>query len=80
MNKVSQGYLVSQQKFISDLLSEFHCSSVTPVVSPLDPHLKLSADVGTPLTDPSIYKKLIGKLKFLQHTRPDLSLTEQHLS
>lgn len=73
-------FLVNQHKFTLDLLSEYKCSVVTPVVSPLDPHVKISVESGDLLSDPSIYRKLVGKLNFLQHTRPDISFTIQHLS
>ncbi|XP_019255297.1 PREDICTED: uncharacterized protein LOC109233898 [Nicotiana attenuata] len=78
--KQSNGFLINQHKFLVDLLSEFHCSAVSPVVSPLDPHSKLSTDVGDLLSDPSGYRRLVGKLNFLQHTRPDISFTVQYLS
>ncbi|XP_059301839.1 uncharacterized mitochondrial protein AtMg00810-like [Lycium ferocissimum] len=78
--KQPTGILVSQHKFTSDLLAEFHCSTVTPVVSPLELYRKLSAESGDPCPDPSLYRKLVGKLNFLQHTRPDISFAVQHVS
>ncbi|KAM3344263.1 hypothetical protein P3S68_026355 [Capsicum galapagoense] len=74
------GYLVHQKKYIIDLLSEFHCSSASPVLTPLDPHVKLFVDYSALLLDPSVYRRLVGKLNFLLHTRPDISFAVQHLS
>ncbi|XP_060203095.1 uncharacterized mitochondrial protein AtMg00810-like [Lycium barbarum] len=76
----SGGYLMNQHKFTSDLLEEFHCSHFTPISSPLDSSLKLDSDVGDLIHDPSSYRRLIGKLNFLQHTRRDISFSIQHLS
>uniref|UniRef100_A0A1S4BPR5 Uncharacterized mitochondrial protein AtMg00810-like n=1 Tax=Nicotiana tabacum TaxID=4097 RepID=A0A1S4BPR5_TOBAC len=81
VTKCPQGYIISQQNFTHDLLAEFNCQNFSPVVTPLlDASVKLYVDMNAPLTDPSSYRRIIGKLNFLQHTRPDISFCVQHLS
>nr|XP_016457873.1 PREDICTED: uncharacterized mitochondrial protein AtMg00810-like [Nicotiana tabacum]XP_016457931.1 PREDICTED: uncharacterized mitochondrial protein AtMg00810-like [Nicotiana tabacum] len=75
-----QGYLMNQQKYTTDLLQEFNFHHFSPVTTPLDSYVKLTMDMGTPVSDPNIYRRLIGKLNFLQHTTPDISFFVQYLS
>ncbi|XP_015158538.1 uncharacterized mitochondrial protein AtMg00240-like [Solanum tuberosum] len=75
-----QGMIVSQRKYTFELLEEFDVSHISAVSSSLDPSINLSADSGTPLSDPTIFRHLIGKINYLTHTRPDLSFAVLTLS
>lgn len=66
------GYLMYQHKYTSYLLEEFHCFNFTPVASPLELSVKLFHAMGDPLPDPFIFRCLVEKLNFLQHTRLDI--------
>ncbi|XP_021721511.1 uncharacterized protein LOC110689087 [Chenopodium quinoa] len=75
-----QGIILTQRKFYKELISEsgFDVSKVAK--TPLPQKLKLLADQGDFCSNPTLYRKMVGKLNFLTHTRPDLSFAVQCLS
>src|SRR3954463_3783597 len=81
----SSGYLLSQQKYIADILARatHHDSSVSDSAScntPMELHLKLRHDDRSPLPHPTRYRELVGSLIYLAATRPDISQAVQVLS
>ncbi|MCI08154.1 copia protein, partial [Trifolium medium] len=71
---------LNQRKYTLELLEDTGFLGSKPATVPLDPHTKLSATDGVPFDDPSGYRRLIGRLLYLTHTRPDISFAVQHLS
>lgn len=67
------GCIISQRKFALELLQEFDYSHLPMVSSPLDPSFKLTVSSGPLLPDPTLYRRLVGKLNYLTHTKPVLS-------
>ncbi|GJU75734.1 retrovirus-related pol polyprotein from transposon TNT 1-94 [Tanacetum coccineum] len=53
---------ISQKKYTLDLLKDAGLSNAKSYKLPMDPHVKLKADSGTPLPDPEIYRRYIDIL------------------
>ncbi|XP_016463100.1 putative mitochondrial protein AtMg00240 [Nicotiana tabacum] len=53
---------------------------ITSFSSSLDPKVKLKAKEGTPLSDPTFYTQLVGKLNILTNTRLDIAYGVEHSS
>ncbi|GKA47934.1 uncharacterized mitochondrial protein-like protein [Tanacetum coccineum] len=62
-------------------LALYPCLSIhKPSIIPLDPLKNLNLTDGDTLPDPSLYRKLVGKLIYLTIARPNLSFAAQALS
>ncbi|XP_057426111.1 uncharacterized mitochondrial protein AtMg00810-like [Lotus japonicus] len=76
----TSGISLCQRKYCLDLLQEIGTLGSKPVSTPLDPALKLTLDQGKPCEDVMGYRRLVGRLLYLTHTRPDISFATQQLS
>jgi hypothetical protein len=74
------GITISQRKYCLDLLKDSGLLGSKPAVTPLDTSIKLHSNAGTPYHDVSRYRRLVGKLLYLNTTRPDISFATQQLS
>ncbi|KAK8933736.1 hypothetical protein KSP39_PZI015982 [Platanthera zijinensis] len=68
-----RGILVSQQKYISDILSVAALTDTRTVATPMELNLKLLPSDGEPLSDVTRYRRLVGMLVYLTMTRPDIA-------
>ena len=54
-----------------------------PMSTPMEPNKKFSRNKGIAAVDKGVYQRLVGKLIYLAHTRPDISysvgIASQHM-
>ncbi|KAK9062368.1 hypothetical protein SSX86_019554 [Deinandra increscens subsp. villosa] len=80
--KSDAGICLSQRKYCIELLAEYGLTGCKPVATPIELNYSLvkSCKNSQPLFNITGYQRLIGKLIYLSHTRPDISYTVQYLS
>jgi hypothetical protein len=74
------GISLCQRKYCLDLLSDSGFLDSKPVATPSDPSIKLYHDDSPPYTDIPAYIRLVGRLLYLNATRPDITFITQQLS
>lgn len=67
-----KGIVVSQRKYTLDLLKETGTSGFKPADTPIEANVKLGEVKGGVHVDVGRYQRLVGKLIYLSHTRPDI--------
>ncbi|XP_019429877.1 PREDICTED: uncharacterized protein LOC109337367, partial [Lupinus angustifolius] len=76
----NQGIHLYQRKYTLDLLEESGMLGTKPSSTPMEYNNKLHSKSGTPIDDPTSYRRLLGRLVYLTHTRPDISYAVGFLS
>ena len=74
------GIFISQQKYVTDLLGEIGKIEYKPIYTPMDPNHKLGEAIEEPMVNKRMYQRLVGRLIYLAHTRPDISYSVSVIS
>ena len=67
------GIFLRQRKYVLDLLAETGLLECKPAETPIILNHGLKIEEGGKLTDRGKYQRLVGKLIYLAHTRPDIA-------
>jgi len=75
VKKISNGILLCQEKYASDIIKRVGMHNCKPVSTPLSTSEKLSIEEGEKLVqeDSTRFRSIVGALQYLTLTRPDLS-------
>ena len=65
ISSTSDGFYISQEKYIQDLLARAALSDDGTVVTPMELNVQLRATDGDPLPNPTRYRHLVGSLVIL---------------
>ncbi|KAF8697536.1 hypothetical protein HU200_035869 [Digitaria exilis] len=80
MKEDTSGISFRQTAYATKLLERAGLIDCNPALSPMEHRLKLSKKSTTSVTDATEYRKIIGGLRYLVHTRPDLAFAVGFLS
>ncbi|RVW44227.1 Retrovirus-related Pol polyprotein from transposon RE1 [Vitis vinifera] len=76
----TDGLYITQAKYASDLLSQAGLTDSKTVDTPVELNAHLTPSGGKPLSNPSLYRRLVGSLVYLTVTRPDISYVVHQVS
>jgi hypothetical protein len=74
------GIMLTQEGYASKLLERAGMAECNSTLVPMEPRLKLSKDSKAPATDATFYRSVVGCLRYLVHTRPDITFDAGYVS
>ena len=72
VSRSAKGIYLSQRKYVLDLLAETGMLGCRPASTPIEQNHKLSSNLGKAVNREQ-YQRLVGRLIYLSHTRPDIA-------
>jgi len=76
----SQGVVIHQRKYALDILKRFKIMNCKPISTPIEIGVKLSLISDEKQVDPTLFKQIVGSLRYLCHTRPDIAYGVRFIS
>ncbi|KAJ9566378.1 hypothetical protein OSB04_002344 [Centaurea solstitialis] len=80
VTRTSEGLVLNQRKYILDILEDCGLQGCKPSPFPIEQNLKLDRADKEPKVDAGRYRRIVGRLLYLQATRPDITYSVNVLS
>ncbi|XP_061352816.1 uncharacterized mitochondrial protein AtMg00810-like [Gastrolobium bilobum] len=72
VKQMEEGIFMSQKKYAEEILSKFRMKDYKMVSTSIEPRMNLKADSDKELINPTLFKSLVGILRYLTFTRPHI--------
>jgi len=80
VNQSERGITLGQKAYTAKILENAGLIGCNPSYIPMEPRLKLSKASTAPGVDPTAYRSIVGSLRYLVNTRPDLAFSVGYVS
>lgn len=80
VHRFQHGLFLNQAKYAMELLERAQMKGCNPSKTPMASKLRQPYNGGTHLSDPNIYRSIVGGLQYLTFTRPDISYSVNYVS
>uniref|UniRef100_A0A803QAH9 Reverse transcriptase Ty1/copia-type domain-containing protein n=1 Tax=Cannabis sativa TaxID=3483 RepID=A0A803QAH9_CANSA len=80
VTKTEQGLLLTQTKYLQDMLSKAEMQNVKTRNKPMNRGLKLSSYGSEPMVDATLFRSIVGRLQYANVTRPEPALCVNKVS
>ncbi|XP_027082500.1 uncharacterized mitochondrial protein AtMg00810-like [Coffea arabica] len=67
------GIFISQKKYADNILKKFKIDTAKPIMTLVEEKLRLTKEGGGGYVNPTYFESLIGSLRYLTSTRPDIN-------
>jgi hypothetical protein len=75
-----KGMILHQAKYATEILRKFEMLDCNSSVTPADTRAKIEEDASSDAVDSTMFRQLIGSLRYLCQTRPDISYAVGYVS
>lgn len=72
VNQTDEGIFISQKKYAKYVLKKLKMESCKPMLTLVKERLKLERESGSDLVNSTYFRRLVGSLRYLTATRPDI--------
>ena len=77
---MKQSMMLHQRKYVKEILKRFIMDNSNPASSPIEPNVKLEKNGEEDKVDVTLFKQIVGSLRYLYNSQPDIGFAVELVS